>query len=239
MKWLGIIAAILVFAVVAYKVAFPSAAVRYRLTLEASVDGEPKIGSSVIEVTYGKQSRFAAQHELTVGFRGEAVVLDLGARGTLFALLRPDEDVRSGPEWIVLRAFGFPGGAFPEPVSDGLRQVQQLSGRRDLPLTSLPLLVRFRDPNDSLTVEQVDPLDLAKSFGVGAQLVRATLEIVPTGIWPLSSCDITGEPITRGIESKVAWWNGPFPWLKPMGSGGFVDMRSGTFKVNKEDFKRG
>jgi hypothetical protein len=205
MKWLGILAAVIVGAVVVYRVAFPSATIRYRLALEALVDGAPKTGSGVIEVTYSKQSELAGQHELVVDFRGEAVMLDLGSRGTLFALLKGDTDSRSGPEWIVLRAFNFPGGSLPRPVEEGVKQVQRLSGKRELPLTSLPLLVRFRDLNDPKSVERVDPLDFGKSFGAGARLVRATLEIVPAGIWPLNSFGITGESITNGIAKKLSW----------------------------------
>ncbi|QWG21943.1 hypothetical protein KMZ93_18375 [Bradyrhizobium sediminis] len=240
MRWLGIFAALVVAAIVAYKTVFPSVTVRYRLTLEAQVDGEPKTGSGVIEVTYSKQSRFAGQRDLIVGYRGEAVVLDLGSRGILFALLKADTDNRSIPESIVLRAFNFPGGAFPGPsVEEGLKQLQRLSGKRELPLTSLPLLVHFRGSNDPTTIERVDPLDFEKSFGAGARLVRATLEIVPAGIWPFNSYGLTGEPITRGIEAKLPWWNGPHPWLKPMGNGVFLDTRTESFKANKADFKRG
>jgi hypothetical protein len=205
MKWLGIIAALIVTAVVIYRVSFPSATVRYRLTLEAQVDGMPKTGSGVIEVTYSKQSQFAAQPELIVTYRGEAVVLDLGSQGLLFALLKAGSDDRSGPEWILLRAFDFPGGSLPRPVEEGVKQVQQLSGKRDLPLTSLPQLVRFRDLSDPKSVQEVDPLDIGKSVGVGAKLVRATLEIVPAGIWPFNNYGITGEPITKGIEKRLSW----------------------------------
>jgi hypothetical protein len=205
MKWLGVLVAVIVGTVVTYKIAFPSVTMRYRLTLEAQVDGEPKTGSGVIEVTYAKQSELASQPELGITFRGEAVVLDLGSRGALFALLKEDIDSRSGPEWIVLRAFNFSGGSLPRPVEEGVRQLKRLSGQRELPLTSLPLLVRFRDLKDPKTVEKVDPLDIGKSFGAGARLIRATLEIVPAGIWPLNSYGVTGEPITRGIEQRLTW----------------------------------
>jgi hypothetical protein len=132
-------------------------------------------------------------------------------RWSLFALLKGDSDARSGPEYIVLRAFNFPGGALPSPVTSGLSKIKKLSGKVDLPLTSLPLLVRFRDPDNPMTVERVDPLDI----GAGAKLVRATLEIVPAGIWPLSWYGITGEPITTGIEQRLSW----LPRLK----GGYLD----------------
>jgi hypothetical protein len=182
-----------------------NATVRYRLTLQAEVDGEPISGSGVIEVTYSKNNDPISQAAFSIGVRGDAVVLDLGSRGTLFALLKADADSRSGPDYIVLRAFDFPGGALPSPVVSGLQQVRHLSGKRQLALTSLPLLVCFRDPSDPSTVEKVEPLDLEKCFGAGAKLVRAEIEIVSAGIWPLNRIGISGEPITRDIERRLSW----------------------------------
>ncbi|MBR1147367.1 hypothetical protein [Bradyrhizobium sp. AUGA SZCCT0431] len=205
MKRLIIASLLIAGVVVLWMTAFPSVTVRYRLTLDARVDGELKTASSVREVTYSKQSGFASQQELRVRYRGEAIALDLGSRGTLFALLTKDTDDRSGAEWIVLRAFGFSGGSLPRPVEEGLKEVSRLSGKRELPLDGLPMLVRFRDMNDPKTVVKVDPIDIGRSFGDGTKLVRATLEIVPVGIWPLNSVGIAGEPITTGIEKRLSW----------------------------------
>ena len=235
MKWLAIVVVLIAGAVVAYSLAFPSVTVRYRLTLEAEISGEPKIGSGVIEVTYSKQSRFAGQSPGIVSYRGEAVVLDLGPGDTLFALLKAGADGRSAPSSIVLRAFKFPGGTLPEPVDEGLRELQRLSGKRELPLTSLPLLVRFRDLNDPKTVERVDPLDIGKSFGAGARLVRATLEIVPAGIRPFSSYGITGEPITRGVDLRLAW----FKSLKGKYLHGGGSARGAPLGLDSGDFVKG
>jgi hypothetical protein len=237
MKRLGIFLAI-AFAGLAVYFAVFSATVRYRLTLEAEVDGELKTGSGVTEVAYSKNNDPISSAEFSIDIRGEAVALDLGSRGTLFALLKGDTDSRSGPDYIVFRAFNFPGGSLPRPVGKGLSDVRKLSGKRELPLTNLPLLVHFRDINDPLTIEKVDPFDLQKSFGPGAKLTRATLEIVPAGIWPLNWVGITGEPITTGIERHLPWWNGPFPWLRSLGGGVFADTRTADLKANKEDFKR-
>src|SRR4051812_2472117 len=106
-KWLTIFAVVAVAVVAVYMTLFPSVTVRYRLALEAEADGQPVSASGVREVCYSKQSQYAAQHELTIDFRGEALALDFGQRGTLFALLKGDTDDRSGAEWIVLRAFNF------------------------------------------------------------------------------------------------------------------------------------
>ncbi len=206
MKRLGILLAIAFAGLAVYVAAF-SATVRYRLTLEAEVDGKLKTGSGVIEVNYSKNNDPISNAEFSIDIRGEAVVLDLGQRGTLFALLKGDTDSRSGPDYIVLRAFNFSGGALPRPVTKGLSDVRKLSGKVELPLTSLPLLVRFRDINDPKTLEKVDPLNLDKSFGPGVKLTRTTLEVVSSGIWPLSWFGITGEPITTGVERKLEWLN--------------------------------
>jgi hypothetical protein len=175
MKWLGVIASLLI------------------------------VGVAVLWMYYPKQPELAAQHELSIGCRGEAIALDLGSRGTLFALLTQGTDDRSGCRWIVLRAFGFDGGSLPRPVEEGVKQVSRLSGKRELPLDSLPRLVRFIDLTNPRTVEGVSPLDIGERFGTNVKLVRATLEIVPAGIWPFNSLGITGEPITTGVEKRLSW----------------------------------
>ncbi len=88
------------------------------------------------------------------------------------------------------------------------------------------MLARFRDINDPKTLERVDPKNLAASFGPGVTHVGAHAEL-------------TNAPVTTGIAKRLPWWNGPFPWLKPLGNGVYVDTRTDTFKINKVAFKRG
>ncbi len=204
MEWLGVLVIVIVGIVALYRTAYPSVTVRYRLTLNAEVDGVPKVGSGVIEVSYSKIPQIlGASAEFTINVQGEAVAVDLGSHGTLFALLKAGEDSRSSAEWIVLRAFNMPGGAFPSPVEKGVKQVGQLSGKVDLPLKSLPLLVRFRDINDPMTVEKVDPFNLQTTFRSGVELKGASVEIVSAGIWPLSWWGITGERLTRDVDARL------------------------------------
>jgi hypothetical protein len=203
MRWLGIAFSVIVVVLIAYRVAFPSVTVRYRLTLEASVDGEPKIGSGVVEVTYSNILKLWATSDLSIDVRGEAVALDLGTRGTLFALLKGNDDYWQGADGIVPYSFGL--GGFPRPTPEGITKVRRLSGKVDLPLMRLPLLVRFRDPSDPQSVKRVDPLDIAANFGAGAKLERASVEVVPSGIWPLNRLGITGEPITERIDDRLVW----------------------------------
>lgn len=234
MRRLGFFAVLVVVVVTAY-VAIFSTTIRYRLTLEAEVEGVPKTGSGVIEVTYSKNNDPISSAQFSIGIHGEAVAVDLGPRGSLFALLKGDTDSRSGPEYIVLRAFNFPGGAFPHPVSEGLSQVSRLSGKRELPLTSLPMLVRFRDLNNPMTIEKVDPFDLQKPFGPGVRLNRATLEIVSSGIWPFNRLGLSGQPVTNHLQQMLPWLAGT--------KGGYLDggstSRNAPLGLHGGDFKTG
>ena len=58
MKLLTILAALMVGAVLLFQSAYPSVTIRYRLTLEADVDGKTATGLGVIEVAYRKNPRF-------------------------------------------------------------------------------------------------------------------------------------------------------------------------------------
>lgn len=116
--------------------------------------------------------------------------------------------------------------------------MRQLSGKVELPLDSLPMLVRFRDPSDPLTVERVNPNNLPEQFGKGVKLTRATLQVAPASSWFVGPSSSKIEPIVTGIESKLPWWNAASPWLKPLGNGVFEDTRRDSLRIEKADFKR-
>ena len=198
MKRLTIFAALIIAAVVIFQLAYPSATVRYRLTLEADVDGKPATGSGVVEVSYRANPQLlGASAQIGIEVRGEAVSLNLG-QGLIFAMLAQGNHVRSGPENIVPFLFGLTkGGIGPADFSS----IRALSGRRNLPLELLPALVRFDDPRDPSTAKSVD----ASSLGLGATFRSASVEIVDAGYWPLTIIGVTGVPVTREIAQKLPW----------------------------------
>lgn len=229
------IAALIAAVAIAAALIYPTTTIRYRLTLEAIADGQQKTGSGVIEVKYSKQSALAAQPPLQIRVAGDATVLDLGNRGAIFALLKAGDDSRSGPEYIVLRAFNFPHGAVPDPIDDGLLKLRQLSGKRELPLSSLPMLVHFRDARDQMSVEKIDPYNVSSRLGPSVALTRATIEIVRPGVWPFNQFGITGDPVTRTAQTYL-------PWLKALGGkylGGGSSARSAPLELDSENFSRG
>ena len=60
----------------------------------------------------------------------------------------------------------------------------------DIPSYQYPVLVTFGDLNDPTSIKQVDPNDLAASFGPGYALKKVQLEI-------------TSEPVTQGRMAEA------------------------------------
>ena len=54
------------------------------------------------------------------------------------------------------------------------------------------MLVTFGDLSDPTSVAEVDPDDLAATFGEGVRLKRITVQL-------------TDDPVTTGIEKRLAW----------------------------------
>ena len=218
---------------------FTSSTWRYRLTLEVETPEGVKMGSSVREVTVTSASKLDVDRAGHAYVTGEAVVVDLGQRGVLFALM--NRGAQGGDALnIVFETFPWSKGIGNIYYPDARAYYDKLRAKADVPLSKLPTLVRFRDINDPKTVELVDPNDLAKSFGAGVALKSATIEMVDDGIHPLSNLGITGEPMTTGIEDSLPWWNIRQPWMKELNGGVFVDTRpADEFKVNKDDFVKG
>lgn len=208
-------------------------AIRYRLALEVEMNGAVQTGSGVIEERWYNQSYFkdlANGTAWVVHTRGEAVSVDLGSRGILFALLTGPERKSRGssktyfspdPQQVLLTQFSSVGQGSMTPDL-----LEQLSRRRDIvkiPVAGLPMLVRFRDINDPTTLEQVNPDDLAASFGPGIKLRGATIAI-------------TDEPVTVGIEEKLSWLkslNGGYLTAKHVPIKGLAGMfYAGMFERN-------
>lgn len=184
---------------------------RYRLTVEVETPEGLKSGSSVIEVRSGVGGKAAGPMAVyTTQARGEAVTVDLGKRGLMFALLRSGDNVDWAGQAMMI-------GIVPTPPLDQTRSAKDpwreeirlryqalltMKGRYDLPRKvdingprdNYPMLVRFGDIANPRTVERVDPDDLAKSLGPGVKLRRITVQL-------------TDEPVTSGIEKRFSWWN--------------------------------
>lgn len=205
------------------------AILRYRLILSVEKAGARIEGSGVIRVIYDKEVDFLPSHaEWGTSVKGEAVMVDLGDRGVLFALLKEGSGYHSAPEYIALKAFGIIGGEASYPLDERMARIRSLSSRSgervNLASDNLPMLVRFRDLNDPKTVEQVDPNNLAASFGEGVKLVGVSIEI-------------TDDSVTRGIEKVLPWLPGRKDVIGYLG--GWPDDPSKLYLNGSEFYKGG
>lgn len=182
---------------------------RYRLTVEVETPEGLKTGSSVIEVRSGVGGKAAGPMAVyTTEVRGEAVTVDLGRRGLMFALLRSGDNVDWAGQAMMRGIVPDPSPeqrqAMKDPWRDAIKaryaKLLTMRGIYDLPREvdilglrdNYPMLVRFRDIADPGTVEQVDPDDLARSFGEGVKLKRITVQL-------------TDDPVTTGIVKRLGW----------------------------------
>lgn len=171
---------------------------RYRLTVEVETPEGLKTGSSVIEVkqSIGRTTMDGFGEQVYLRIRGEAVAVDLPEGRTFYALLRSGSDV----EWAArVIPFLSPDAEDDNPLDDLLL----LEGKKELPRTwskpgpfnnrsAFPMMVTFSDEAEPTSVAEVDPDDLAATFGQGVKLKRITAEI-------------TDDPVTTGIEKRLGW----------------------------------
>lgn len=171
---------------------------RYKLTLAVNTSDGVRRASSVVEVRYRDVTIPArgTMHRL----QGEALYLDLGPDARpLIALLttRYRPNVRkergwsgdAGPGALLWQVYGVtPSRDFMDDVP----HIAAMRGPRAITPAELPDLVTFADVNDPNSVIEIDPKDLPATLGPGITWSEITLEI-------------TDEPITTGIRTKLPW----------------------------------
>jgi hypothetical protein len=181
---------------------------RVRFTVEIDDNGRPVSGSAVQEVDCAFNDgliRMGAA-ALSCGVKGEALVVDLGAKGLLFVLLTADPGRRhlSGSPWGI---FEYANRDLYDPVGLTAAAFDRIASQRTavaVDAAHTPMMVRFRDVNDPTTIELVDPEHLDASFGGRVRFSKATVAI-------------TTDAITTGIEKSTPWLVGgnPTRWIVP------------------------
>lgn len=202
-KWFGTLAISSLVGVVLFAVVFPSVTVRYRLTLEALVDGVSKGGSGVFEVVYSTNPRLlGAASEIQSKVTGEAITMDLGRRGLLLVLLAAGENPRSSPEDIIPYTFSLTQGG---GGARDFKFIAALKGELNLPFDLLPLAIILSDPSNPSSVARVDGGAFPVELGQDVRLVRANIKILDDGIWPLSLLGISGTRPNAEIAARLPW----------------------------------
>lgn len=167
---------------------------RYKLTIDAGVNGQIRRASTVVQLAERTVSFPHAARRVTVN--GEALFLDFGPdRPPLIALLDTIDSSGSsvfGPEQIA-KAYGVTTPwDFKNGRNVGLAALIKLRGPKEIPLESLPTLVTFSPVSDPRSAVWVDPFKPQDTLGDGVEILKSTLEI-------------TTEPLTTGLNGKLPW----------------------------------
>ncbi len=164
---------------------------RYRLAAEVETPQGIASGSSVIEVKWHRPGALAkqilgSQASGSYSIRGEAVAVELPNNQVLFVLLRSQNDV-DWAAWVL----GQIGDGKPVPVP---RRWKYGPGPPGEMVDNYPLFVRFKDIDDPMSVETVDPDDLSATFGQGHSLKSLTFQR-------------TNSDVNFRIERRIRWIN--------------------------------
>jgi hypothetical protein len=157
-------------------------ATNYRLTIEVEGNGAVYSGTGVW--------RYETIRGWSETFKGQAIPIDVGTKGTIYVLLR-----QRTPEGNAGDNMYYIGNLF---TRSGVERRIGASLPIDCP-SSLrgggsycPFMVRFRDDRDPATVEAVDPNDMTVTFGPGVSLRSITVTI-------------TKDCVTEGLVKRLPW----------------------------------
>ncbi len=171
-----------------------------RLTLIVDTPNGEVRGASVTEITNTDTSgplvlmEARGVHGET---RGEAVAVEILPGRWLFALLSNNANYKGDAGQLVYSAFRLGEGRASDKQSYEANMADVLAQPLDTPAPvppeAYPLLVTFDDITKPETVQQVDPDDMAATFGPGVTLHGMTLEV-------------TEKEVTEGrVEGVLGW----------------------------------
>jgi hypothetical protein len=198
-KWVGPLA-LLAALVIGDQIRINRPAHKYRLTVEVETPEGIRSASGVMSV-HPDRSYSRGGH---TRIKGDAVLVDLGGGRNLVALLAHIDKTLDldAMNYLALRAYKAAG----RNVS--FNEMSRQTGTVPVTGALIPVLVTFTDPRNPSTARAVLPDDVGAALGSGFRLHGVAVEVVPNGVWPLDFGGPLGDPVTRGIEAKLPWWNG-------------------------------
>ncbi len=203
-----------------------------KMTVEVEVNGKIITGSAVTSIHWWPNF-FTGGRGLGFGpawlskVEGEAVTVDLGEGKYLIALLSYTRNHEYTENLATRSLYDTTRRVW---IKEAFNSVLTRQKPIVVPRKVYPLLVTFRDVKNPKTIKEVDPDNLAASFGKGYRLKAITL-------------NITDEPVITGNVKKVLGIQFFKNWViirKDALKRGFKDpyFRKLMAKLNRDDFIR-
>jgi len=177
-----------------------SATKRFRVIATVEVDGQKVEGSTVMQITYEKVERSLIGTGGGTTLKGEALILDLKGRGTVYVLPYqhdPGGALNQVYEYGVLNSLGIENsiGTLSSQDFDRVRQARGRIPFRNGHPARLPAFVAFRDEKNSKTIYEVDPKNFGQSFP-GVRFVAIDIEF-------------TDARVTNVLKQRLPWLENP------------------------------
>lgn len=171
---------------------------RQKVIVEVQTPNGIVTGTSVQDIEFSR-ANFSVPGGDRKAFEvtGEGVIVDLASAGKLFVLLS-GKNFHGSAERLAPIAFAsdVEQGYTSKPAIDQV-VATPLYSQAPLPEYAYPLLVTFDDLDDPATVREVDPADLAATFGPGYALRSISVQM-------------TDEPNGAGEMQRVLPWLGKY-----------------------------
>ena len=178
---------------------------KYRLTVEVDTPDGVRSASGILSVRPNRNYGGSGTGSSVPQAKGDALLLELGEGRNLVVLMAYGEDGANFEDasFLPTRVLG----ATDRRIS--FRDMKTLSGRPavNVPDAQRPVLMSLPDLNDPKSARRVKASDLEAAFGKDYRLRRFMLEIVANGYWPIDFGGSLGEPVTRGVTTKLPWLN--------------------------------
>ncbi|PZO81755.1 MAG: hypothetical protein DI626_10540 [Micavibrio aeruginosavorus] len=199
---------------------------RYKMTVVVETPEGIKTGYAVREISNSAPKAYLIDiPEATnpAKVRGEAVTVDLGERGVLFATLKGYRLLENFPSAVFYSAFPYEGGA---TTYAGIKHYKNLKNAKAvLKPENYPVLVTYTDKNDATSIKPAMEMDInfkgktiivekkdhfEEIFGQGVRLKEIVIET-------------TDEPVTSKIESYLPEYDNSFwEWYRSLN---YADIR--------------
>lgn len=166
---------------------------RFKMTVAVDTPEGVRKGSSVYEVMARNKAGLDPSGKVREkDLRGEAVAVDLPGGRSLFALLKTVNPMR---EDLALMSMAALDPSFKNDWVESAARIASGDGIQspaEVAAADYPLLVTFADIANSKSLELVDPMNLAATFGVDVKLKQITIEV-------------TTDSITIGASKRLVW----------------------------------
>ncbi len=215
LKWVGPVG-LLAALVIGDQIRINRPAHKYRLTMQVDTPDGVKSASHVVSVHPYRGYQPGGK----VTSRGDAVVVDLGGGRNLAALMLHDDKGSAdfdGANFVAMRAYQAAGRKI------AFRDVSSQTGAVPVTGELMPVLASFTNPRDASTMRRMQPDDLS-SLGAGTRLRSIMVEAVPNGLWPIDFGGSLGEPVTRGVTTKLPWADSEVEAARAVTAVGFSDL---------------